>query len=117
MPQYCIINITVQEDLLTLYWRLGVLCRNCQYKIRHFCFNLSMLNDMWHKIASIKSPINFPQANSPNITLANKSFCTVLYCIGILIVIWQNKTYHFEPLCACSIAHRHKFVKLKPANH
>ena len=26
----------------------------------------------------------------------------------------QNKTQHFEGLCACSMAHGHKFVKLNP---
>ena len=108
MPQYCIINITVQEDLLALYWQLAVLCRNCQYKIRHFCFNLSMLNGTWHKFANINSPINFPQANSPNITLTNN-------------ILYRHFDSHpaksFEPLCACSIAHGDKFVKLKPANH
>ena len=34
-----------------------------------------------------------------------------------LIAIRQIKTRHFIPLCACSMAHGHKFVKLKPANH
>ena len=42
---------------------------------------------MWHKVASIKFANYFPQTNSPNITLANKSSCTVCYhvlyyCIG-----------------------------------
>ena len=36
---------------------------------------------------------------------------------GILIAICQIKTRHFIPLCACSMAHGHKFDKLKPANH
>ena len=43
-----------------------------------FCFNLSMLNGTWHKIANIKSANFFPQANPPNITPTNKSSCTVV---------------------------------------
>ena len=27
------------------------------------------------------------------------------------------KTHHFEPLCACSMAHGHKFAKSKSTNH
>ena len=36
---------------------------------------------------------------------------------GILIASRQIITHHFEPLCACSMAHGHKFAKLKPTNH
>ena len=35
----------------------------------------------------------------------------------ILITIRQMETCHFIALCTCSMAHGHKFAKLKPANH